>query len=166
MTAITLHSRGPQETQALGRALGAALEAGQVIALIGPLGAGKTTLVKGLAAGAGVADLRRVNSPTFVLVNEYEAAQGGGGLRIHHVDAYRLRGGGDLEAIGFDEMLTQGAVVVEWADRVADLLPPDTLTIRLSPAEAEVRTLVCAAGGPGSGRLLAALSRWAGGKAG
>ncbi len=157
MTTITLHSDGPEKTQALGRAMGAALVPGQVIALIGPLGAGKTTLVKGLAAGAGVTDLRQVNSPTFVIVNEYQTAPSQAGLTIHHVDAYRLRGSSDLEAIGFDEMLTQGAVVIEWADRVADLLPSDTLTIRLSSTSEQARTLLCSAGGPVSAQLLAAL---------
>lgn len=120
-------------THALGRRLGSALSAGDVVALIGPLGSGKTTFVKGIAAGAGVPDLRQVNSPTFVIVNEYAAHRPEGELTIHHIDVYRLRGSEDLDAIGFDEMCRTGAVIVEWADRVLDLMPPERLTITIDP---------------------------------
>ena len=154
--AATIECRGVAATQDRGRRLGAALRPGDVVALIGPLGSGKTTLVKGVAAGAGVADLRQVNSPTFVIVNEYEGA-GSDPLRIYHIDTYRLRGPDDLEAIGFDEMCRTGAVLVEWADRVADLLPEDRLTIRLAAVDDETRRLDCHAGGPAAGRLLAGL---------
>lgn len=129
-----------EATARLGERLGARLRCGDLIALIGPLGAGKTTLVKSIAAGAGVADPRQVNSPTFVLVNEYAARAGGAPLRMFHIDAYRLRGAGDLEALGFDEMCAQGVVLIEWADRIEGLLlPPDRLTVRLEPLDAERR---------------------------
>lgn len=142
-------------THAVGRALGAALVVGDVVALVGPLGSGKTTLVKGIAAGAGVADLRQVNSPTFVIVNEYEAARPGAPLTIHHIDVYRLRGSEDLDAIGFDEMCRTGAVLVEWADRVLDLLPEDRLTLTLIPTGDTTRRLELTAPGPGAQRLAA-----------
>jgi len=134
-------------TLQFGRRLGAALRAGDVVALVGPLGSGKTTLVKGIAAGAGVADLRQVNSPTFVIVNEYEAVRESDRLEIHHIDVYRLRGSGDLEAIGFDEMCRSGAVLVEWADRVAELLPEDRLTVTIEPTGDHSRRMHCTAGG-------------------
>ncbi len=134
--AFDLESNSPETTQAIGRALGAALRTGDVIALVGPLGAGKTVLVKGIAAGAGVGDPRRVTSPTFVIVNEYE-----GRLRLFHIDAYRLRDGRDLEALGFSEFLEQGAVVVEWADRVGRALPSERLTITIEPVAASARRL-------------------------
>lgn len=158
MREMTSQSNSVEATQTIGRRLGAHLAAGNVIALIGPLGSGKTTLVKGIADGAGVADLRQVNSPTFVIVNEYEGTTGTRSLSIHHIDAYRLRGSRDLEALGFDEMLFSGAVILEWADRVADLLPADSLTIRLEPLSERGRRLICTAAGPTSEALLLAMA--------
>jgi tRNA threonylcarbamoyladenosine biosynthesis protein TsaE len=150
----TIDVHGLAETERIGRGLGGALQAGDFVALIGPLGAGKTTLVKGIAAGAGVPDRRQVNSPTFVLVNEYEAPRPGGSLRLYHVDAYRLRGADDLEDLGFDEMCERGAVLLEWADRVADLLPADRLTASIEPTGPEDRRLHLTATGPRSVALL------------
>lgn len=154
----TIDSPDLEATHAIGRSLGAALVNGDVIALVGPLGSGKTTLVKGIAAGAGVADLRQVNSPTFVIVNEYDCPRPGGSLRIYHIDVYRLRGSEDLEAIGFDEMCRGGAVIVEWADRVLDLMPPDRLEVTLVPTGETSRRLDIATSGPGADRLAAALT--------
>lgn len=154
MTESTFRSDSVEATQAIGRRFGTRLAPGHVIALIGPMGSGKTTLVKGIAEGAGVADLRQVNSPTFVIVNEYEGKDNKGRLPIHHIDTYRLRGSRDLEALGFDEMLIAGAVILEWADRVADLLPSDLLTIRLEPLSEQGRQLICTATGPRSEAVL------------
>lgn len=144
-------SRSVNETLAIGWAIGSGLAAGDVLGLVGPLGAGKTQLVKGIAAGLGAADLRKVTSPTFVLVNEYQ-----GRLLLFHVDAYRLSGGRELEAIGFDELCcTEGAaVVVEWADRVADVLPERMLQVRIEVAGPTQRRLTFqASGGAGAGAL-------------
>ena len=161
MSTLTLTSDGVEATLEIGRHLGAGLACGHVIGLVGPLGSGKTTLVKGIAGGANVADLRQVNSPTFVIVNEYDAAPAGQALRIYHVDSYRLRGSYDLEALGFDEMCTQGAVVVEWADRVPELLPADRLTLQIDVVDDCRRLLIASAGGPTSAALLAPLRSWA-----
>ena len=148
-TPITLVSESVADTLAIGRRLGAALAAGDVIALVGPLGAGKTHLTKGIAEGAGVADAREVNSPTFVLVNEYAAR-----LPIYHVDAYRLSGEEELAALGFAEMCSgAGAVIVEWADRVPGVLPADHLHITIHVADAERREFAIAATGQQSIRL-------------
>ena len=134
---MVLESAGEEQTQALGRRIGAVLEPGDVVGLVGPLGAGKTQLAKGLAAGLGVADSRQVNSPTFVLVNEYA-----GRLHVYHLDVYRLSGASELEALGFDEMCGGAAVVmVEWADRVRPALAADTLWVELSPTGATQRRL-------------------------
>ena len=158
MTGLSLTSPDLEATRRIGLALGAALRAGHVLALVGPLGSGKTTLVRSLAEGAGVADLRQVNSPTFVLVNEYSAGAAGATLRIFHIDVYRLRGSTDLESLGFDEMCANGAVIVEWADRVVDALPEDRLTITIEPTGPDSRVLHCQAGGAEAEQLLDVLS--------
>lgn len=133
---MTLYSSDPDQTRAIGRLLGSALRSGDLVALLGPLGAGKTTLVKGIAVGAGLPDDRRVTSPTFVLVNEYDAEP-----YLFHVDAYRLGGPRELEALGLDEFLTQGAVLVEWADRVEAALPCERLEIALEATGDRSRAL-------------------------
>jgi tRNA threonylcarbamoyladenosine biosynthesis protein TsaE len=165
MTEHTMDSTSEAQTEAIGRRLGAALRVGDVIALVGQLGAGKTRLVKGIAQGAGVADERTVNSPTFVIVNEYAAELNRGGpagrsepLRLFHIDAYRLRGGGDLEALGLEEMPRRGVVMIEWADRVADVLPPDVLSITMSVEGPVTRRLEASAAGRRSMELLAAMA--------
>ena len=123
-------TRSAAETQALGAALGAAIEPPLVIALRGNLGAGKTTFVQGLAGGLGIHS--RVSSPTFVLVNEYAGANR---VRLVHVDTYRLGTavGVEAAAMGLEELIEdeEAVVAVEWAERVADLLPRDHLLIEL-----------------------------------
>lgn len=115
-------------TRALGQRLGEQLAGPQVIGLRGPLGAGKTTLVHGLAAALGITG--PVPSPTFVLVREYE-----GRWPLVHVDAYRLDSVDAAWAMGLDELLAgPGLAVVEWADQVAPLMPAETLWITLTPA--------------------------------
>lgn len=126
----TTISHSPAETVALGRAWGEAAREGTVFALTGDLGAGKTQLVKGLAAGLGCPG--RVSSPTFVLVNEYS----GGRLPLFHLDLYRLETAGEIVAAGLEDYLIQppGVAVVEWAERWFGPLPADgpdgTLTER------------------------------------
>jgi tRNA threonylcarbamoyladenosine biosynthesis protein TsaE len=111
-------SDSPEQTIEIGRKIGAALKGGEVICLVGALGAGKTHLVKGIAAGVGADDMQRVNSPTFVIVNEYF-----GRLEVYHIDAYRIEKASDFEMLGFDDFLHPGAVVVvEWANKVHEVL--------------------------------------------
>lgn len=157
MRTLSFETDSPEMTQEIGRRLGERLRAGDVLALIGPLGCGKTTLTKGIGEGAGLPTARAVNSPTFVIVNEYDAARAGDALRIYHIDAYRLRGPGDLDALGFDEMYGLGAVVIEWADRIAGLLPVDHLSLKIESTGSTSRRFTCHAGGPCSERLLEAL---------
>lgn len=145
----TLRSRGPDATRALGRALGRAAQPGTVFALIGELGAGKTQLAKGVAEGLGVRGV--VNSPTFVLMNEHP-----GRLRLYHVDAYRLADPEEALAAGLlDERQADGVVVIEWAERLAGLLPAERLEIRLEtpPGDPSTRDLRWEAHGDAHRRL-------------
>ncbi|MGI8659310.1 MAG: tRNA (adenosine(37)-N6)-threonylcarbamoyltransferase complex ATPase subunit type 1 TsaE [Candidatus Limnocylindria bacterium] len=124
-------TRHAAETHELGHRIGAAASAGTVLALIGPLGAGKTQLTKGIAAGLGIDGV--VNSPTFILMNEHV-----GRLRLYHVDAYRL--GEPEEAVEaglIDDRQADGVLVVEWADRLGGYLPDDRLEIRLTEPHGE-----------------------------
>jgi tRNA threonylcarbamoyladenosine biosynthesis protein TsaE len=112
-------------TVAFGRALGRRLFPGAVIALVGPLGAGKTQLVRAVAEGLDIPDSRVVSSPTFVLIQEYAAR-----LPIYHFDAYRLRNEPEFTDLGVHEYFEgQGVCLVEWADRVLGCLPVEHLSI-------------------------------------
>jgi tRNA threonylcarbamoyladenosine biosynthesis protein TsaE len=111
-------SNSPDETIELGRNLGSQLKGGEVVAVCGPLGSGKTHLIKGIAAGAGATDHKNVNSPTFVIVNEYK-----GRLDIYHIDAYRLGSVSEFEMLGFDDFCyPESVVLIEWADKVESAL--------------------------------------------
>jgi len=125
----TLRLATPDDTLALGESLGRRMRGGEVLALSGPLGAGKTHLIKGLARGLDVGQQEPVVSPTFVLVREYH-----GRLRLIHCDAYRLGSAAELADLGIDEVLGEVdcIVAVEWADRVAALLPSDSIHIELA----------------------------------
>lgn len=139
-----------EHTRRLGEALGRVLRPGDVVGLVGVLGAGKTTFVQGVALGLGVRGY--VASPTFTLVREYQ-----GRLRLYHVDLFRIDAK-ELDAIGFDDLLDAGgAVVVEWADRAVDRLPQDCLWVIIEGSGEQPRTLRVQAAGPESATLL---SKW------
>ncbi|MCP4908388.1 MAG: tRNA (adenosine(37)-N6)-threonylcarbamoyltransferase complex ATPase subunit type 1 TsaE [bacterium] len=136
METWTFDSRGPDETLEIGRELGRSIGVdGLVIALLGPLGAGKTVFVKGLAEGLGV-DPRAVSSPTFVIAQQYGVREGP--EILHHVDLYRLESEDELEAVGFYDMFAPGAVLaVEWADRFPGALGRELLSIEFEGPSAE-----------------------------
>ncbi len=116
--------------EALGREIAAGLGGGEVLGLVGGLGAGKTRFAKGLVAGLGHPG--EVTSPTFALVHEYRD----GRLPVFHLDFYRLESAGELAGIGWDEMLDEGGVVVaEWADRFPEMLPPGTRLLEFELVE-------------------------------
>ena len=131
----SFESRGPDETQRIGERLAAQLGAGDVVACIGELGAGKTCFIQGLAHGLGVTS--DVTSPTFVLVNQYR-----GRLPVYHLDAYRTSSLTELADIGVQEMLHgDGVTVVEWADKLLPLLPPRTITVAITGLGDEPRRI-------------------------
>lgn len=121
-----VQSDGPEETMRLGEALAQELRDGEVVALVGELGAGKTTLVQGIAQGLFVRDI--VLSPSFVLARSYR-----GRLLLHHLDAYRITRPEELWEVGLTELLPpdEGVTVVEWADRIEPLIPKGTLWVHL-----------------------------------
>jgi len=122
-------SNSVEETEAIAGALARSLAGGECIALQGDMGAGKTQFVRGLVRALG-ANPRHVSSPTYVLLNVYPS----GRLTVYHLDAYRVGGADDFEAIGFGELLEQGGVVVvEWPSRVAELLPVATIRVTIEP---------------------------------
>jgi tRNA threonylcarbamoyladenosine biosynthesis protein TsaE len=117
------------ETRRLARELATTLSPGDCVALRGELGAGKTCFVRGLVEGLG-GNPRSVSSPTFVLLNVYDTPRGS----VYHLDAYRVSGPDDFDAIGFDELLRQhGIVVIEWPGRVEALLPAGRIEVILEP---------------------------------
>ena len=127
---LEFRTESAAETIEFGRKLGERLSGGEIIGLVGPLGSGKTHLIKGIAAGAGAQEAQRgVNSPTFVIIKEYQ-----GRLSIYHIDAYRLGSVAEFEMLGFDDYCRPDSIVlVEWADKILSALDGvDFIRIELS----------------------------------
>jgi len=151
---LEFFSRSPEQTMRVGMRLGGQLQPGDVVALVGDLGAGKTALVRGLAAGWGSTD--PVTSPTFVLLNIYRRPDGS---RLHHLDAYRLTGPEEAWALDLDALLRAGPLVVEWADRIREALPWEGLWVTLEYLDEEQRLLRFHAQGERPQKLLMFLRR-------
>ena len=144
--ARSIETRSAEETAAVGGKLAEDLVAGDVVALTGALGAGKTCFTQGVARGLGAGG--RVVSPTFVLVNEYR-----GRLPIHHVDAYRTESLTELLDLGLEELLSgDGVTIVEWADKLAPLLPPHTIHVHIDGVGDEPRRITIRRGVSEAGR--------------
>jgi tRNA threonylcarbamoyladenosine biosynthesis protein TsaE len=121
----TYHTETEEETIALGEKLAAELPPRAVLLLIGQLGAGKTTLAKGIVKGLGAAQPENVSSPTFTLIHEYSA-------RVYHIDLYRLDTPAQVATLGLDEIFDRRAIVlIEWGERFPELMPEDRIEIRL-----------------------------------
>jgi tRNA threonylcarbamoyladenosine biosynthesis protein TsaE len=137
-----LISRSAEQTRRVGMRLGSLLQISDTIGLVGELGSGKTTLVQGIASGWGSLD--PVSSPTFVLVNVYRHADGG---RLFHLDAFRLNGIEEAIDLDIDAMLNQGALVVEWADKIEPALANEGLWVHMKYIDEEQRDMIFAATG-------------------
>ena len=128
----TVTIKNEEDTRRFGLDLAGKLKAGDIVALIGDLGTGKTTLTKYIAEGLGVTE--RITSPTFTIVGEHHS----GRLPLYHFDVYRLESGEDMFDIGADEYFDAGGVcIIEWADQVAEVLPDETICIFIEYGEKE-----------------------------
>ena len=124
-------TESPIETQALGEKIGRTLKQGDVIALIGDLGTGKTCLTQGIARGVGIASDEVVNSPSYILINEYN-----GRIPIYHIDLYRLEDNAEIAELGLSEYIEgDGICIIEWAERMADALPDTAIEIHITLTE-------------------------------
>ena len=142
------------ETRSLASSIGAVLRPGDTLCLIGDLGAGKTTFTQGLALGLGLPPDEPVNSPTFMLLAEHP----GGRVPLFHFDVYRLPDSSALYDLAFDEYLSgEGVVVIEWADRITDALPPDRLDLVFSAVSYETRQITITARGERAKEILSQL---------
>ncbi len=134
---MTIQTKSPEETMAAGRELAARLEAPALVMLIGDLGAGKTTLTKGIIEALGVAPKEEVLSPTFSLIHEYE-----GDPKVYHVDLYRLDRVPELETLGLEDLWEQDAIVIiEWGEKFTQQLPGDRIEIHLRYNDDDSRTI-------------------------
>jgi tRNA threonylcarbamoyladenosine biosynthesis protein TsaE len=155
---LTLDIPDLSSTEAVGRRIGALLFPGAVVALVGQLGAGKTHLTRAIAEGLGVKNPAVVNSPTFVLIQEYAAH-----LPIYHFDAYRLSGPREFAELGVDEYFRDsGVCIVEWAEKVEQTLPPEHLRIEIEIIDPTRRRFALTATGVQYDRLLSELRGAAG----
>ena len=137
---MTYITNSPEQTEALGQALGQSLKGGEIVAYTGDLGAGKTAFTRGLAKGLGIT--MAVTSPTYTLVNEYS----GGRLELFHFDMYRLNSSDDLFDIGWDDYLLRGGVcAVEWSENVSDAME-DAIWVRIRRLDDDTRSITIEGG--------------------
>ena len=137
MKRLKMISGDPTKTFYIGRILGEALTAGDIVALTGELGAGKTCLTQGIARGLGVPEVYQITSPTFTLVNEYP-----GRLNLIHLDVYRLSSSRDLQDLGYEEFFFgKGVTVIEWAEKIQDIIPEKSLSVTMAYLDQNQRSI-------------------------
>jgi len=152
---IVLSSDSPDQTYKWGTVLGSLLNRGDVVALVGELGAGKTTLTQGIVRGLGVAEDNYIGSPTFTLINEYE-----GRVPVYHLDFYRIEFPAEVVYLGLEEYLDgDGVAIIEWAEKIEKLLPEEHMVVRLEYVNNSVRTLNIMSSGAHYDGLIASLAR-------
>ncbi len=135
---IEIISNSVTQTIEIARLIGEKLKDGDLLALSGELGSGKTCFTKGLAQGLGVSAEYQITSPTFTLINEYPAR-----CKLYHFDVYRLNGYSDLEDLGYDEYLSvDGVVVIEWAEKIAKQIPSDSIFINFEYLDEYSRKII------------------------
>ncbi|MCX5657174.1 MAG: tRNA (adenosine(37)-N6)-threonylcarbamoyltransferase complex ATPase subunit type 1 TsaE [Candidatus Omnitrophica bacterium] len=144
-------TKNEKETFKLGKLLGAELKGGEVVALIGELGSGKTVFTKGIARGIGIKDAEKlVNSPSFMLIKEYPAK-----INLFHFDLYRLDSVRQIEQLGWEDYLGEnGVLVIEWADKMGSLLPENSLFIELEVMDENKRKIKLTARGEAHRELI------------
>lgn len=143
-------TRSPLETEAIGRQLGTLLKKGAFVALFGDLGGGKTCFTRGIVAAAAPESSHLVASPTFAIMNEYP-----GPVPVYHFDFYRLGSGSEIMELGFDDYFHgEGICIVEWSERLGDMLPTDHIKISFAHAGGDCREITFVAGGADSQDLL------------
>lgn len=136
-TQLVFSSGSPEQTLYCGRLLGLLLDVGDVVGLIGELGAGKTTLTQGIAKGLGVGNDCYVTSPTFTIMNEYK-----GRIPVYHLDFYRIESPLEIDNLGLEEYLPgEGVTIIEWAEKIEKFLPKEHLMIMLDHVDDNVRNL-------------------------
>lgn len=132
-----IRTQSPQETQSLGVKIGQKLRPGDVIALIGDLGTGKTCLTQGIARGVGIAPDEVVSSPSYILINEYN-----GNIPIYHIDLYRIETATEIAELGLGEYVDgNGVCIIEWADRMDDTLPDKCIRIHMTWIDENTRSI-------------------------
>ncbi|OGP66382.1 MAG: tRNA (adenosine(37)-N6)-threonylcarbamoyltransferase complex ATPase subunit type 1 TsaE [Deltaproteobacteria bacterium RBG_16_44_11] len=134
---IEILSPNANKTIEVARLLGSKLKKGDILALSGELGSGKTCFTAGLARGLGVSENYQITSPTFTLINEYKAR-----CNLYHFDLYRLNGYSEFEDLGYEEYFSgEGVVVIEWAEKIADILPPSAFFIKFEYVDENSRKI-------------------------
>ncbi len=134
---MVFQTKSPSETTRIGKSLGSLLSPGDIVALAGELGAGKTQFIKGLAAGVGVGKSAHISSPSFTLINEYI-----GKVPFYHIDLFRLNSAKEAEELGMEEYFEGGGITaIEWADKIVSLLPEEILWISIHYTGEHTRSL-------------------------
>ncbi len=146
---LEFFSRSPEQTRRLGTRLGTLLQTGDVVCLSGDLGAGKTTLVQGIAQGWGTLD--PVSSPTFVLVNQYRRPDNS---CLYHLDAYRMENWREAEDLDLEQMISTGPIVMEWPERIKEALPQNHLWVDMRWIADEQRAMTFLSRGERSETIL------------
>ena len=156
MKKFVFHSKSPAATTEFGEKIGGQIKEGSVVGLTGELGCGKTLLTRGICAGLGV-PLRQVNSPTFIMINEYH-----GRLHVFHLDMYQIETEEEVIELGITDYLYRarsGVMIIEWAEKMLSLLPDDLLRMNFDVVSARKRRLELTTGGERFDELFKELSK-------